>query len=220
MKPKLYDLFCGAGGASVGYFRAGFEVLGVDMAPQPRYPFTFIQADAFEFLAVHGSEADAIHASPECRDHTPLTSVAGTRGTAWQLAEIEQRLTELGKPWVIENVAASPLEADIVLCGAMFGLRTYRHRKFKSNISLAAPPHPKHVTLTATKERKKKWDKGWNVSITGDVGVYVGPEAMGIDWMNGNELSQAIPPAYTEHIGRYVMAQFPASSLRTTEVMP
>lgn len=215
MRPKLYDLFCGAGGASMGYHRAGFDVTGVDTAPQPRYPFPFIQADAFEFLGfltAYGTEVDAVHASPECRDHTPLTSVAGTRGTAWQLAEIERMLSDCGKPWVIENVAASPLDADVVLCGAMFGLRTYRHRKFKSNMPITAPPHPKHAALTATKQRKAMWDKGWNVSVTGDVGTYVGPQAMGIDWMNGNELSQAIPPSYTEHLGKQLMAQLTVDS--------
>lgn len=93
----------------------------------------------------------------------------------------------------------------------MFGLRTYRHRKFKSNVPLTAPPHPKHVALTATKQRKAHWDKGWNVSVTGDVGTYLGEQAMGIGWMNGNELSQAIPPAYTEHIGKQLMQQLTVS---------
>ena len=204
-RPRLLDLFSCAGGAGMGYHRAGFDVVGVDIAPQPRYPFEHHQGDAFAFLAEHGHEFDVIHASPECRDHTPLTSVAGIRGTGWQLAEIERSLSETGKPWVIENVAASPLRADVTLCGGMFGLRTYRHRKFKSNVPLSASPHPKHVILTATKRRRELWDQGWHVSITGDVGTYVGPEAMGIDWMNGNELSQAIPPAYTEHVGRQLM---------------
>lgn len=109
-----------------------------------------------------------------------------------------------GGPWVIENVMTAPLDKDssIVLCGGMFGLRTYRHRRFESNHSLTAPEHPKHVAKTATKQRRERWALGWHVSITGDVGTYVGPEAMGIDWMTGNELSEAIPPAYTEWIGR------------------
>lgn len=204
MKPRLLDLFCGAGGCSVGYARAGFEVVGVDIKPQPRYPFEFHQADAFRFIEEYG-QFDLIHASPECRDHTPLTSVAGKRGTAWQLLRIEEALAATGKPWVIENVPASSLEADIILCGSMFGLRTYRHRKFKSSLPLVAPPHPKHVARTATKQRRRRWDEGWNVSVTGDVGVYLGSEAMGITWMNGNELSQAIPPVYTEYIGKQLL---------------
>ena len=204
-RPKLLALFCSAGGDSMGYHRAGFDVTGVDIEPQPRYPFKFIQADAFEFFAKHGHEFDIVVGGPMCRDHTPLTSVAGFTGTGWQLAATEKMFVESGMPYVLENVPASPLKADIVLCGGMFGLRTYRHRKFKSNIPLTAPEHPKHVILTATKQRRKRWDEGWHVSITGDVGTYVGPEAMGIDWMNGNELSQAIPPAYTEHIGRQLI---------------
>lgn len=210
-RPLLYDLFCSAGGASMGYHLAGFDVVGVDIAPQPNYPFKFIQDDAFEFFERHVDEPDAWAASPECRDHTPLTSVAGYKGTAWQLARIQEMFATLDKPWVIENVAASPLKADIALCGGMFGLRTYRHRKFKSNVPLVAPKHPKHVIKTATKQRRQRWNEGWHVSITGDVGVYVGPEAMGIDWMSGNELSQAIPPAYTEHIGRQLIAHLATS---------
>lgn len=205
-KPRWLELFCSAGGTAMGMHRAGFEVVGVDIAPQPNFPFEFHQADAFEFLTEHGHEFDVIGAAPECRDHTPLTSVAGIRGTGWQLAEIKRRFAGLDKPWLIENVPASPLKADIVLCGGMFGLRTYRHRKFKSNVPLTAPAHPKHVIPTATKRRRERWDAGWHVSITGDVGTYVGPEAMGIDWMTGNELSQAIPPVYAEHIGRQIMA--------------
>lgn len=181
----------------MGYYQAGWDVTCVDINPQPRCPFDFVQADAF----------DAAHASPECRDHTPLTSVAGFTGTAWQLANTHLMLEASGLPYVIENVPASPLAADIVLCGGMFGLRTYRHRKFASNIPLVAPVHPKHVIRTATKQRRQRWGEGWHVSITGDVGTYVGPEAMGIDWMDGNGLSQAIPPAYTRLIGEQLLAR-------------
>lgn len=189
----------------MGYHRAGFDVTCVDIAPQPRNPFRFIQADAFDYLGQHGDEFDVVVGSPECRDHTPLTSVAGYRGTSWQLAEFERLLAARGGVWVIENVPASPLKADITLCGGMFGLRTYRHRKFKASVPLTAPEHPKHVIRTATKQRRQRWDEGWHVSVTGDVGTYVGPEALGIDWMNGNGLSQAIPPSYTEYIGRQLI---------------
>jgi DNA (cytosine-5)-methyltransferase 1 len=92
----------------------------------------------------------------------------------------------------------------------MFGLRTYRHRRFESRLPLTPPPHPQHVTLTATKRRRELWAQGWHVSITGDVGTYVGPEAMGIDWMSGQELSEAIPPAYAEWIGGQLRAALPA----------
>jgi DNA (cytosine-5)-methyltransferase 1 len=194
----------------MGYHRAGFDVVGVDINPQPRYPFAFRIGDALTYLRLHGAEFDAIHASPPCHDHTPLKSVAGTDNTAWILPRTRELLTELDVPYIIENVAAATMVDPITLCGGMFGLRTYRHRRFESNIPLAAPSHPKHVIRTATKRRRELWDQGWHVSITGDVGTYVGPEGMGIDWMNGNGLSQAIPPAYTEFVGAQLLAHVEA----------
>lgn len=221
-RPLLLDVFCGAGGAGFGYHQAGFDVVGVDLHPQPNYPFRFVQADALEALGdvlefgAHSDfgEISAIHASPPCQHYTPLGAlhphieypdlVAATRGL----------LDQTGLPYVIENVMAAPLIKDrsITLCGGMFGLRTYRHRRFESNQPLIQPEHPKHVIKTATKQRRKLWDEGWHVSITGDVGVYLGPAAMGIDWMSGNELCQAIPPAYTQLIGRQLLNQLKAAA--------
>lgn len=202
-RPRLLDLFCGAGGAALGYHRAGFDVIGVDINPQPRYPFKFEQADALTFPL---SGFDAVHASPPCHDHTVLISRTGPNGTANLLPRIRDVLSAQSMPFVIENVPGSPMRPDVVLCGEMFGLRTYRHRWFElSGFDVVVPPHPEHRTLTATTRRRERWDQGWHVSITGDVGVYVGPQAMGIDWMTGNELCQAIPPAYTEYVGRWLM---------------
>lgn len=216
-RPRVLVLFCAAGGDSMGWHRAGFDVTGVDIDPQPRYPFKFIQADAFDFFAKHGREFDFVAAGPMCRDHTPLTSVAGFTGTAWQLASVQEMLVESGMPYVLENVPASPLKADIVLCGKMFDLRVKRHRKFKSNVPLIAPAHPDscRTVPTATKKRRERWDQGWDLSVTGDIGTYYGPEGMGIGWMNGNELSQAIPPAYTEYIGQQVMAHLANNGVAT-----
>lgn len=206
-KPRLLDLFCCAGGAGMGYHRAGFEVVGVDLSPQPRYPFEFHQSDALEYLAEHGHEFDAIHASPPCQAYTPLGALHKHIEYPDLVAATRAALDELGKPYVIENVMAAPLDKakSITLCGGMFGLRTYRHRRFESPQPLVAPEHPKHVIRTATKRRRELWEQGWHVSITGDVGTYLGLEAMGIDWMNGNELCQAIPPPYTEWIGRQLL---------------
>ncbi len=214
MRPRLLDLFSCAGGAGTGYARAGFEVVGVDIAPQPRYPFEFHQADALEFLAEHSGEFDAIHASPPCQAYTPLGALHPHKTYPDLVAATRAALDETGLPYVIENVMSAPLskERSIVLCGGMFGLRTYRHRRFESRLPLVAPVHPKHVIRTATKQRRKLWNEGWHVSITGDVGVYVGPEAMGIDWMSGNELCQAIPPLYTEYIGRQLLAAVTGSA--------
>lgn len=208
-RPKLLDLFCGAGGCSVGYVTAGFEVTGVDLHPMPNHPHDFIQADALHYLAEHWREYDVIHASPPCQSYTPLGALHRDKTYPDLVAATRGLLELIGKPWVIENVMAAPLDQarSVTLCGGMFGLRTYRHRRFESNMPLVAPEHPKHVIRTATKRRRELWDQGWHVSITGDVGTYLGPEAMGIDWMTGNELSQAIPPAYTEWIGTQLLEQ-------------
>lgn len=204
--PELLDLFCCQGGAGMGYHRAGFKVTGVDNRPQPRYPFEFIQGDAMELLADRSflSRFAAVHASPPCHDHTPLAALSGTDDTGWMLPATRERLTAWGGPWVIENVEGAPMRPDLKLCGCMFKLRVDRVRWFElsDHFGLVMTiEHRKHKTRTATKNRRALWDQGWNVSITGDVGTYLGPEAMDIDWMTGNGLSQAIPPAYTEYIG-------------------
>ncbi|WP_067714603.1 DNA cytosine methyltransferase [Nocardia yamanashiensis] len=202
-RPLLLDLFCCAGGAAKGYHNAGFEVVGVDLAPQPNYPFEFHQGDALEFLAMRGHEFAAVHASPPCQQYTSLHALHPDKTYPDLVAATREALDTLGRPYIIENVMSAPLlrARSIMLCGAMFGLRTYRHRRFESRLALAAPAHPEHRVPTATRERRKRWAEGWNISVTGDVGRYVGPEAMGIDWMSGDELCQAIPPAYTEHLG-------------------
>lgn len=206
-RPRLLDLFCKAGGAGMGYHRAGFEVVGVDIEPQPRYPFKFIQADVRELPNYFLAAFDAIHASPPCQAYSPLGALSPDKTYPDLVAFTRALLDGCGAPYVIENVMAAPLikERSIVLCGSMFGLRTYRHRRFESPLSLVAPKHPKHVVLTATKRRRERWNEGWNVSITGDVGTYLGPDAMGIDWMTGNELCEAIPPAYTQFIGERLL---------------
>lgn len=207
-RPVVLDLFSGAGGASRGYADAGFDVVGCDRASQPNYPYEWHKGDVFQLFEylVGQYQPSAIHASPSCRDHTFLTSRAGFDGTGFQLNAIRELLQATGLPYVIENVMGADMRPDLVLCGSMFGLRTYRHRQFEiSGFTATAPAHSKHTVLTATKQRRQRWAEGWNVSITGDVGVYLGPEAMGIDWMNGNELCQAIPPAYTRHIGAQLL---------------
>lgn len=204
-RPLLLDLFCGAGGAAMGYYRAGFDVVGVDVKPQPRYPFEFVQADAATYPL---TGFDAIHASPPCQDYTSAGQIF-KHGTGWLLPATRDRLMAQPAPWVIENVSGAPVRADFMLCGAMFNLRTYRHHRFELDARLpcliALPPHPKHRVKSANKDRVNRLAQGWNATITGDPGAWIGPIAMGIDWMNGNELSQAIPPAYTEFIGRQLI---------------
>jgi DNA (cytosine-5)-methyltransferase 1 len=200
-RPVILDAYSGAGGAAVGYHRAGFDVVGVDIAPQPRYPFAFERGDAIEFIRRHGREFDAIHASPPCQHYTPLRARQGWKDYPDLMAATRAALVAAGRPYVIENVPGAPLLHYVTLCGGMFGLRTYRHRRFETSFLLMQPAHPKHTTRTCTKKRRAGWDAGLHVSVTGDVGTYVGRLALGIDWMTGDELSQAIPPAYTNWLG-------------------
>lgn len=137
--------------------------------------------------------------------------MAGLDGTGWLLGAVRERLAATGKPYVIENVPGAPMLPDLRLCGCMQDppLRTYRLRWFEFSPHLTgrvpALPHRDHSARTATSRRRERWEQGWHVSITGDVGTYLGPQAMGIDWMTGNELSLAVPPAYTRYVGRYLI---------------
>jgi DNA (cytosine-5)-methyltransferase 1 len=206
-KPRLLDLFSGAGGSAVGYSRAGFEVIGVDINPQPHYPFEFHQADALEYLAENGREFDAIHASPPCQDFIP--SLPRKHGTAHFLPDIRDLLMKNGKPWVIENIPGAPMRADYRLCGCMFKLpRLRRQRLFETSWNGFAllpscyhPEHPISVTGHGIPSANFYRDK-----LKGPEFGRLARLAMGIDWMTRDELSQAIPPAYTEFIGNQIMA--------------
>lgn len=199
---RLLDLFCGAGGAAMGYHRAGFdEIVGVDIKPQKHYPFTFVLGDALEYCRLHGAEFDAIHASPPCQCYSVTQNIWHNQAKHPDLVvPTREALIATGRPYVIENVPGAPLVNPIVLCGAMFGLHVYRHRLFESNTLLLAPSHVRHVAR-ASYGRRPKADEFY--TITGHFADVVGARmAMGIDWMTRDELSQAIPPAYTEHIGK------------------
>lgn len=201
---RLLDLCCCQGGAARGYADAGFEVVGWDVDPQPRYPYEFHQGDALEVLRdrAYVQSFDAIHMSWPCQGFKP--------GTLWRdspdlITPGRELALTYDMPWVIENVMEAPLDRDrsIVLCGEMFGLRTIRHRRFEPSpgLTLVAPQHTRHRQRTAHKRRREMWEQGYHASFTGDIGTYAGPEGMGIDWMTGNGLSEAIPPAYTWFIG-------------------
>lgn len=196
---RALDLFCGAGGASMGLNQAGFLVHGVDITPQKRYPFKFFQADAMTFPL---DGYDFIWASPPCQCYTVLKSVFDSSRYADLVAPIRERLLASGIPFVIENVVGAPLRKDLILCANYFGLRSYRHRIFECSFPVEQPEHKPHrVRVNRKKEnRRAHWNAGGFVTVVGDIGRYVGPEAMGIDWMTGNELSQAIPPAYSKYI--------------------
>ncbi len=198
-KPRLLDLFCGAGGCSMGYHRAGFEVVGVDIAPQPNYPFEFIQADAMEFSSRYGREFDVIHASPPCQRFSKSQRIRGRDHP--DLISATRDAMPRDVPWIIENVPGSPLNHPVILCGYSFGLRTYRHRLFESSELIVSPPHRIH-DIPTTKMGRTPQD-GEMMHVVGHFsGLSSAREAMGIDWMTSKELSQAIPPAYTEWIGK------------------
>jgi len=220
MRPRLLDLFCKAGGCSMGYFKAGFDVEGVDIEPQPNYRFKFTQMDAIEYLKTQDlSRFDAIHASPPCQRNSRLKSLSAARNGGYKadnhpdlIDPIRTLLEKIGKPYVIENVVGAPMSNTITLCGSMFGLKVYRHRLFESNIYLWQPEHVPHNDQTPS-AGGGLIPKGY-ISVCGTGGVKgmtaqevvsYWSKAMGIDWMSRVELSQAIPPAYTEYIGRQII---------------
>uniref|UniRef100_A0A6H1Z9I7 Putative methyltransferase n=1 Tax=viral metagenome TaxID=1070528 RepID=A0A6H1Z9I7_9ZZZZ len=187
-KYRLLDLFCGAGGAAMGYHRAGFEVVGVDIKPQPHYPFEFHHGDALTFPL---DGYDAIHASPPCQGYANVTLWRGNHDNHQRLiGKVRSLLVSWNGPYIIENVRTKELQTNFVLCGTMFGLSIRRHRYFEINwdglILTNACNHKDERPFEHKQER-----------------AYI--QAMGIDWMTNHEGREAIPPAYTEWIGKHLI---------------
>jgi len=226
VKPRLLDLFSGAGGSARGYQLAGFHVTGVDNRPQPRYAGDeFHQADALSILrgiwpdypSFNGEMwrpgyFDAIHASPPCQDWSQLHRNYGApeHGTGWLLYATLKRLRAQPLPWVVENVVGAPLPSAFVLCGASFGLGASgldlnRHRKFETSFPMLAPPcqHRPGLTIGVYGHGTNKWHR---IKLGRNLRKAEMREAMGIDWMTHAELTQAIPPAYTQFIGEQLLA--------------
>lgn len=206
VKPRLLDLFCGAGGAGMGYHRSGFDVVGVDIDPQPNYPFTFHQADAMDENLWF--EFDAIHASPPCQAFTAYKRRGDGVGDGYPnlIPELRAALKATELPYVIENVPGAPLENPVQLCGSAFGLGVRRHRLFETNWALMVPPcahglqRGDYPQATNRTNRRKTCEVGvWRIPLA------VQQAAMGIDWMTLAELTEAVPPAFTEHIGRQLL---------------
>ncbi|WP_282206551.1 DNA cytosine methyltransferase [Kitasatospora fiedleri] len=201
---RVLDLFCCQGGAGMGYHLAGFDVTGIDLAPQPRYPLAFRQADALAYLAEHGTEFDLIHASPPCQRYTNAQKIRGNEHPDL-MQPLRDLLTATGRPYVIENVPGSPLLAPVELCGSMFGLRTYRHRLFETSFPVAALHHPRHLAPNAKMGRPVR--DGEFMHIVGNFSnVPLAREVMAMPWASRDSLREAIPPVYTAHIAAQYLA--------------
>ncbi len=212
-RPVLLDLFCGAGGAAMGYHRAGFDVVGVDLELQRNYPFDLYQeiitnSNGWVFELIRA--ADAVHASPPCQKYSQATNMHDKTDYPDMVAEVRGMLQKAEKPYVIENVPGAPLIDPVQLCGSSFGIeRLRRHRLFEANWGLEGKPCDHSIqkdVLSVTGHGEGGSHRGGTKR-----GPYWGQEerkrAMGIDWMNRTELAQAIPPAYTEYIGRQLIEQ-------------
>lgn len=198
---RALDLFCGAGGASNGIRRAGFRVSGVDITRQPHYPFEFRMGNA---LDADLSRYDFVWASPPCQRSSRMSGCRpGLRYKYDQLIPAtREKLKSWGGPYIIENVVGAPLNGPVMLCGAMFGLKTYRHRMFESNMPLLVPDHPKHRVPTS---KAGHWKPGTYISVAGNCApIAMAREAMGIDWMTRSELTEAIPPVFAEYLAKQI----------------
>jgi DNA (cytosine-5)-methyltransferase 1 len=217
-RPRLLDLFCCAGGAGAGYASAGFDVVGVDIHPRKRYPYSFVQHDVLALDPAYLASFDAIHASPPCQGYTAMRHAPGAKGAPLLIDQVRDMLEATGRPWVIENVeeARWALRDPFMLCGTMFGLgaqghELQRHRLFESNVAMT-PPSCAHSggpvigvyggharnrgAKTGGRGTRDVWEGGHRAAAG---------EALGITWATLDELSEAIPPAYTAWIGEHLM---------------
>jgi DNA (cytosine-5)-methyltransferase 1 len=225
MRLKLLDLYCGAGGAAVGYHRAGFDVVGVDIAPQPHYPFRFVQMDVFDFLRRFDvcKHFNGVHASPPCQGYSSTRSLHEIAYPKL-IKRTRHALRRTQLPYVIENVpgAHPAMHSPQQLCGSSFGLRVRRHRLFECSFAMPEPPRCQHAWQDADKRfhtftSAKHIAEGRPPYKSGIVGVYgrgqglgageslVWSAVMGITWMTKTELAEAIPPAYTQWIGSHLV---------------
>jgi DNA (cytosine-5)-methyltransferase 1 len=211
-RPLLLDLFCCQGGASMGYHRAGFDVVGVDIDPQPHYPFEFHQADALAFPL---DGFDVIHASPPCQGYMSFNNLNAERyghrtDHPLLIEPVRRRLRAQGVPYVIENVPGAPLEKQLTLCGSMFGLGVRRHRHFESSELMMGQPRCAHtqaeVGVYGKLDGRRLWTRTDGSEVRAARTLAQAQAAMGIGWMDWDGLRESIPPAYTEYIGAMLMA--------------
>jgi DNA (cytosine-5)-methyltransferase 1 len=209
----LLDLFSGAGGAAAGYSRAGFDVMGVDIAPQPRYPFPFVQGDALR-PPFDLRDFDAVHASPPCH---AFVQWSGINREKWGglprhpdlVSDTRALLDRSGRPWVMENVVGAPLRRPVILCGSMFALGVRRHRLFEASFPLFCPQPCRHtrgeVAVYGKLDGRRVWTRRDGTEARAARTLPQAAAAMGIDWMEWDELTQAVPPAFTYYLGLQLM---------------
>jgi DNA (cytosine-5)-methyltransferase 1 len=213
--PRLLDLFCCGGGAARGYAQAGFDVVGVDIRPQPEYPYEFHQGDAIEYLRLHGRDFDLVHASPPCQGYSSHVTGTGQwdrtegKNEPRLIGETREAAIEAGRPYIIENVigAVGSMGFSIVLCGTMFGLPITRHRLFETSLPMLAPSHPGCRGVAKDYAQQRGWEYR-DMSVTGK-GRRAGTagrwkEILGIpvgEAMTLHQLRESIPPAYTRYLG-------------------
>ncbi|GGR86875.1 hypothetical protein Snoj_66460 [Streptomyces nojiriensis] len=207
-RPLLLDAFCCQGGAGMGYHRAGFDVTGVDITAQPRYPLGFHQGEALDFIRAFGEGFDFIHASPPCQRYSRAQKIQG-RPHPDLIAPLREALQATGRPWVIENVeeAAPELRNPVAMCAAVFGMRTYRHRLFETGggFTFTPPAHQAH-TVPLTKMGRPRRAGEFAHYVGNFPGVAEARTDMGVPWMNRDGIRECVPPAYTQHIGRQALA--------------
>jgi DNA (cytosine-5)-methyltransferase 1 len=210
-KYKLLDLFCGAGGCSMGYFMSGFDVTGIDIKEQVRYPFKFIKGDAFD---IDLNQYDVIHASPPCQGYSITKHIRKNEGKCYDylIEKTREFLKKSGKLYVIENVNHAPLINPLMLSGNMFGLKVKRVRLFESNIYLIRPSQYYLGGIV----HKKIFD------VTGNSGgtIQEWREAMGVNWMIKKEITQAVPPVYTDWVGTQLINYLMLNQLRVNVEIP
>jgi DNA (cytosine-5)-methyltransferase 1 len=222
VRPRILDLFCGAGGAAMGYHRAGFDVIGVDIVLQLNYPFQFMRADVlldWHDILWEAGRVDTIHASPPCQAHSSMQHMWNAGEHPDLVASTRDLLIATGLPYVIENVVGAPLIDPVKICGASMGLRAgrydiARHRLFETNFPVMVPPcaHGSRPVLgiygdnsPLYQRRNGTEGRTYDARLPVAEGIPLAREVMGIDWMTWKELTQAIPPAYTELIGHQLL---------------
>ncbi len=206
MKPVLLDTYCKAGGAGMGYFKAGFDIVGVDIEPQPNYPFEFIQADAIEFISKYGRDFNVIHASPLCQGYSRTKSLHSNKYPL-QINETRKALRKTKREYIIENVIGAPLLSPIFLDGTMFNLQVIRKRLFECSFKINQPQKGIKKGSVGGKNCTRKDFNGYYIVAGHHAGTIAEwKKAMGITWdVTRDELAKAIPPTYTEFIGKHLI---------------